>query len=443
MLKYLNASSPIHIKVMNDFVLRAILLVVFACLALLRAELGSVFVLFALLLNLSYLWRFRSSMAITVFNVFLSTYWIYLIPYYFFDIPLSIYLNFQDLSITNRTMILQVVFVFVFFETLSSPKTIPKFRSLSPSRKNNLFALVMLIALLGIIIKAFPTQGILNAKYSIDMKGSILYEYALIPIILCFFLASSSTIKRLLFFVTIMLAAIPLMYGKRLATIQILLCVGVLFFDGKIKPWMTIMASFFAFVGMRFFAILRVHGEDTTIWHSLLSLNKDGIMSNNQGGVTLSSNVYLGLIEEGVFDFWYRVKSLMGTIQNIFMSSSDSMEEAFVNVVALKYGSLPGNGGFIGVFAYLWAGWMGPVVVGFVLAKVLQLSSRYNFLVVYSVLILSTFPRWNSYNPRILFKMGFWLIFMFVCVEIGSRILLQIGKARKRLAQKSHLYLGK
>ena len=211
----------------------------------------------------------------------------------------------------------------------------------------------------------------------------------------------------------------PMLFGRRLPFIMVSLTIFNLFFSGKIKLKYIFLAAIIAFVALRYFGDTRnpISGE-VGLFASLLSLNAEGIMQNNQGGVMLCAVSYIGLVEDGLFDIYFSLKSFFVLFTSILIPSSLNLEETYVNFEALKYTSIPGNGGLPAVYLYVWGGIPFVILGSLLFNYIIKNKNNSRLIAIYALFILSTFPRWYSYNLMILIKMGFWLMLLVLLTDI-------------------------
>ncbi len=278
-----------------------------------------------------------------------------------------------------------------------------------------------------VILKTTPI-AIFASEYSLETKSSSLLEYALIPLIGAY-LYSDTKIKKSIFFLLAMcFLLLPLLYGKRLAFLMIALLIFNLFFSKKIKIKTILIGVISLSIALRLFALFRVGlTGDNIDWLFLVLGIKNEVMSNNQGGVMVCSVTYLNLINEGVFDFYFRVKSLLGVFSNIFLPSSMNFEETYINLYTMKYiTAIPGNGGFTSVYLYLWGGILAVIWGALAFNKILRNPRKSRLVAVYGIFVMATFPRWYAYNMLILVKMGFWLLLFIVLLDLFDRTMRKI-----------------
>ncbi len=383
-----------------------------------KLETGQILISITLLANIQQLIKFKKHDALSVFLFFSLLYWVYLMAYYFLGIQYHLYTEYQTPYLTNLVVYLQFLFQrFIFIGVSSkdynSPNKLLKIKS-------NLFIFYSLIFVLTMMAIAgiYGKKTIIDQPYSINTDSSIWFEYC-IPVLIVSYLYANSKFKRcLVLFFGVIFMIEPLLFGRRLPFIMVALTIFNLHFSGKYKLRYIFVFVIISFVLLRYFGDTRnpISG-DVGLFTSLLSLSADGVMQNNQGGVVVCSATYLGLIEDGLFDIWFSIKSFIGLFTGVVIPSSLNIKEAYVNFEALKYASIPGNGGLSGVYLYIW-GRVPLVIIGSLfLNYFVRNKSKSKINTIYLLFILSIFPRWYAYNMLILIKMGFWLILLVVLTD--------------------------
>jgi hypothetical protein len=146
-------------------------------------------------------------------------------------------------------------------------------------------------------------------------------------------------------------------------------------------------------------------------------------MSNHQGGVIVSSNTYLTLVAEGLWDIWIRIEMLLGAFFSWLPSSLNPFPSVYVQIFVRDFAIIPGSGGFPFVYLYIWGGPLLLILGSFYLAKLItqrNLDSRFKYATY--LLVWATFPRWFAYSLPTLIK--FYLLMLAL---IAIYLLLKKG----------------
>lgn len=383
---------------------------------------GKILFVASILSNLQLLYKYRKIDIFVIFLLFSLMHIVYIVAYYYYDIPYHYITKLQTLYNTNNLFLIQLIVLRLIFIGIN-PKTykIPKLQLI---KRNNDFVFWLLIFILMILIPVsnmgLTSISASSGNYSIETKSSIWFEYSIVFVITASLYVKNKIQKNTLIIVSIIFMLMPLMYGKRLAFLMMALTVFNLYYSGKFKTFYIFFTFIFGFVLLRIFAQLRTTGvENINTLSLLLGITDDGIMSNGPGGVLVASVTYFDLVKQGVFDMWFSIKSFMGMFTGVFLPASLNIKETYINLESLKYENIPGNGGFPGVYFYIWGRYLGVFIGGIFLNKIIKKSQYSINYAIYTLFLLSTFPRWYTYNMHVLVKMGAWL-FIFVW---GTRLL--------------------
>ncbi len=381
---------------------------------------GKILLVIGIFSIVNLMFRFKEVDFIMIFLLFGFTYLIYMIPYYFYGIPYHYLTDYQKIDYTNNVLIIKIIFTrFVFFGISGKELGLSR---LAIEKKNapSIFNLLIfiLIIMIPISLLMYPPQ--LGVAYTGEVHSSIWLEYCIIFIIICGLHCDTIKRKKILLIVSSIYVILPFLYSRRLQSIMIVLTLFMLFYRDRFKVKHIILLTIFAFVGFRLYASIRME-MSMTLFESIMSIDDEGVMGNNQGGVLVCSSTYWGLIQEGVFDWGFRLKSLVGVFFSIFLPASFNLEETYINFEALKYAPIPGNGGFTSIYLFIWGGYFGVLVGGIIFNSILRNRKNSSNIFVYTIFMFSTFPRWHSYNMFILVKMGFWLLFFLIVTDFMSK----------------------
>lgn len=362
-----------------------------------------------------------------VIELFILMYSIIPLFYFFKGIYIAAYQPIDLDHYQNMLAVLQIQSIFnVFFFSfapLDSDFNFSKY--IKPI--NNIIAWFATFALM-IFSLAFVNwqrvSSFFRGTYSIETESSIIFDYFMIFAISNCLFCDKRWKKILNISLSILVAAVCLLLGKRLTAITNLLLIYILYFDGKFKK-KTILGCFIVgTISMNSIQYLRI-GKMPSLLNALTGLHvENGVFRSNPGDVWYASEVIYKLIDNNTFDWSFRIKSFIGTFLNSFLTTSLTPKEALVNIYITDNNLFPytANGGFIGVSTYLWFGYFSVVLFAVIISKIIKRGFEYKsmFITLYSVLVLATFPRWYTYNPRILFKFAFVAIVVYLFTLVIS-----------------------
>lgn len=365
------------------------------------------------------MWKLRDSIELAFLLMFSITYPLF----WFLSIFLSADIHYLFYNVNYYFVALafsaQGLFVCCLFIGMNNHT--PVIISSHPRKKSSVVFWGCVFVMLAFFIITINTVkgSIFEQSYDYEVNdSSILFEYVLILIIIAYSYSGDTRLYKLvLIFVSLLFVFTPLYFGKRLPASMVAFALLLLFWRPKsIKYVMFIFFLGFLFLSM--LAIFRVGEGGLSIIEILLNIGDSGAMRNNQGGVVYSSAAYMKLTEVGIFDIYFGLESVINVLLSIFLPSSMVEQSAYINIAAMKYIPIPGNGGFPGVSFYIWGRGLGVIIIGLFLGR-LMYRSRYNYTsAVYVSFLFFTFPRWMAYNVNIIFKAGALLMIGWLLVRL-------------------------
>jgi hypothetical protein len=182
--------------------------------------------------------------------------------------------------------------------------------------------------------------------------------------------------------------------GKRLPLSFVILAYMLVFLR-RYGKWRTVL-TFLAVSGVGYlFGILR---DSMALGDINLATITAGFQATNQGAVLHASSVYLRIADEGLSTVLDRgISFLSNVFGTMLLPMSWLPEQAQVNVHAMRFYPVQGNGGFIGCYAFFFMGWVGPALVGTAMAWLCSSRGR-RWTGMAALLFLLTSPRWMLYN---------------------------------------------
>jgi len=234
--------------------------------------------------------------------------------------------------------------------------------------------------------------------------------------------------KKLLLFIGIIYFIRVMLFGSRIAGIQILCLIFILYYENKFK---NIFIYFFSIIGFLIMSLMENLRYGKLIVLNIQNINQTFI--SNQTDVFYSSTVYLALIKNGIYDINFRIKSFIGFIINIILPSKYTFPEGIISEYSKSYDQY-GGGGFIGVYFYVWLSYIGVVLIGILIAKIFNkmYKTKNKNIILFSIISLTTFPRWYAYSPITFIKMGFLAIIGYNLIKLLDSTILKIKNIYKR-----------
>lgn len=351
-----------------------------------------------------------------------------IIPLYYFVLGYQID-SYQKLDLNqydNMLAITKIQSLFIVFFLNSIPLNNEKsFKKSLIIKKRPLAWLFSLFVMLScfILIDWGKMKTVLINGYSTEGAGSILFNYFVIFALINYIYSDTYERKKINMILTSILACASLLTGARMATIILGILVYILHFEENMRKKHIVLIFVGAFLFFTAFQFIRV--KEIPTLNDLLGNNANvQILANNQGDVWYASEVIYKLIDEGIFDTTFRIKSFWGTFLNAFLTTSLTPEEALVNMYIMNHKLFvyPNGGGLIGITTYLWLGYLGPIISAVILGRIIRkgLNKVNEGYVLAAILVLVTLPKWYTYEPRILFKFAFVGVVMYLITKITA-----------------------
>ena len=364
--------------------------------------------------------RFSASRVVAIFILFALSYPVVFVASKYLDLPYHYLVSFQAPGL-EATLFASAILFFsaMFFGVAATDAKMPeRIEIRSSSLFYFSFGASMGLLVLG-LAAAWPP--VLSA-YSVESRSSSLFEYAIIPGVMALLTARGR--KQEMLFLMLVLAGliIPLLFARRGVSVIFFVMLCFRYLQNVRNPLTLVIGLVIAFLAYRFFAIWRADLEINAM--TLLGTHAALGLSNHQGGVIVSAVTYLGLIEEGLWDGMFRLRSFLGLFLTPYVPlSANPFPEVFLHLEALKVASIPGSGGFPFIFLYVW-GSVFFVITGGMLMRWLWFNNYTNPELVYAkVLMLVTFPRWYAYSLPVGIKLlTLGVIFAIIVFAFRRRI---------------------
>jgi hypothetical protein len=388
---------------------------------------------YTLLISLVVALYYRNAVPVLIIFLFFIPY--FFIPKYFFwdQLPISFWSDYQDAYLINFVSVLNSIFVFSLMLGLGSlnDKKLLKKKIWGSLKDQKIFYLVVIIL---IFILIFGVQGesvFESGRYGTgDVSKSALHEYFIVFFVIALFLIDkNSTFQKFILLVLLFLYTLKtLLYGGRIEIVQLWLVVLYLvfnfFYKKKIVLIVILIVSYIAVdvVGQIRANPLLVFDLGGISFFGTFNYDSRLYISNQFGDVYQSSLRVIGLLNDGIIDELTRVESFLTVFFGAMMPSS--LMPDFYNLSSFRRDvAMSGGGGLISVYSYAWLSLFGPIAFGVVIGLVIRgfYSLNHPYINVYGLLVLVSFPRWFAYYPVVLFKMCLLGLFISIFVVFLKR----------------------
>jgi len=415
-------------------------LLIFLGAAMYLLQLNSVILLMMLLLELFFLFRFRNDSPTFIFLLYTLIHLFVFIDYFWLSRQISFWSDFQNSKTLSRVLFIYYLFFVSFSFHLNRFVKVDFNLFQIQFKKNAVYFYSFILMAIAFMVFGLSGENLVQSKgyaQSLDTNKSTLFEYSILLYLLgLFFVDRKSTIQfiaSMLF--TLTFIARSLLYGGRIEVLEIAL-LNILFWliMSNLLKWRHIL--FFSILGLVFFQVFGVLRENPSLLTGDDIVNKDlfvdlyssffskgGLKMSTEGDVIQSSARLVGMVDEGYISFDKRIISLFSYI---FSPISYFLNLGELSNLSTYNQSRFYSGGGGGIFAYLyvWLGFIGPIIGGFLLAKLFNITkskvSIYWF--IYFVAVFTTFPRWFSYNPIFFLKFCLLPVFLYWVISVFRRL---------------------
>jgi hypothetical protein len=399
----------------------------------------SIFSISLIIINVLFLFKFLNKIPVFILFFYIFLHSKIFALFYIWNFSISFWSDFQNTNEVGPVMISHLFFLFVLGNTISYTKIKEEFYSFSVTKPN--FKIFWSLSIILVFILLFGIRGdnvFVSGGYSNfeNVQKSTLHEYYILVYLFLILYSPKSRFYKLivrLFLIAYIIKT--LIYGGRIEVVQICLLFFYLIYLFKIKI-KTIYILIALFLGIYFAGILSNIRSNPEI---ILSENYFSLfnpinvfeldfsnlyLSSTEGDVVQSSARMVGLINTKQLTITDRFFSFVSYLLSPIVPPSNL--SALSNLSTYKQSLFQsGGGGLISTFFYCWLGYIGPIVAGLIIGKLISnffntISKNYY---IYGLCLLTMFPRWFSYNPIFLIKFSLYAVIVFFLIKtiFGSK----------------------
>lgn len=376
---------------------------------------GSFLILaFCISLNGLLIYQNRRSKPLVLFYIFLLSYFWILTNYFWKGREITYYTDFRQPVYYYKGLYLFSVFLgfLSLFNNLDIQKSSIRER-LRLKRDPFIFWLnvgvLIVITLYGKTGQnIFQTGGYGNGT----VNSSSLNEYYLFFFLITFIFSKGIRLSRqILLTLAFVYCVKNVLFGTRVEDIQLILLIFILMYEEKVSN--TFFYSVIIMALVLFTLFTNIRSDPSLILHPnikqlFLGNGTKAIVATNQGDVFHAAVRMVSMADTGVINVFERIYSFI-----LFLASAVtpySKLPSLANLASYLSGEYPtGGGGLIFGYFYVWLSYPGIILIAFLLNKIFTAFVRNGkqVLLVYSILVLCTFPRWIAYIPVDLIKLCF------------------------------------
>lgn len=358
-----------------------------------------------------------------------------------FNIEISYWTDFIDDQNIGSVLYAHLVFIFTLGTIIKNKKNEFNFNNNITHLRNKYIYWIIYLILIYIILYGITGDTIMDTgsySNSGNTEKSTLHEYFLLFYIsLIYFSSNSYLYKFSQLLILIIYVFKTLVHGGRIEIVEICLIYSLIFYilPGRLKLQHIVLVIF---VGLYLSTVISNFRSNPSLLFSndsielfdpsnILEIPKKGdLISSTEGDVIQSSIRIAGLINNNQITSNDRIISFLSYLFSPIVPQTSLPKSSNLSTYKQEeYRS--GGGGLISTYFYAWLWYFGPFLVAIFLAiitnKFFEFKSKSIF--IYGIAILSTFPRWFSYNPIFLIKFCFFsLIFFQLMILVKNKIFI-------------------
>lgn len=365
----------------------------------------------------------RHNLPLTLFFIYAIIFYIYLIPRFIFDLPIVYYFQYDDIYFYNKSLLVIIIYLLslmFFVKPFDKDFKFPEYSNFFGG--NNKIVVINCLIMLSIYLFGFSGKNITDdVKYGTEDFGekSVFTEYFILFLIIALVHTKNHLIKWGIILFSVLMMVKCVLYGSRVSALLILLTIFAIEFANRFSVKTVIISAFIGILVMNLLGILREQSDKELNFQSLARVNPDNIMASTQSNMFYGSVCFVGLLDDEVFTIETRVKAFVGFIIRLFLPSKLSFEEGSLTDYGQKFTDW-GGGAHPATYFYVWFGWLGPVIFGWIIAKLMNLlkNEQINkYWMFVALILIITVPRWYGYEPGIIFKMSWVGLVILIVLE--------------------------
>jgi hypothetical protein len=360
-----------------------------------------------------------------LFTIFISLFYLPFFMFYFFHWKISLYNTFNTPENVIDTSRIFFLFQYILFVSLDIPRNYIPVSDRIEFRQNNVIFYGALALAVVLLFSSLSGQTIFFATYGHQKKiGTSFYEY-IIPLILIAYIFSGKSKERITYLISFTAIYIirDLLFGGRISSVQIVLLFYLLLVDKRIRFKYILIGIIAGIIFLKSFEVIRVNSQlihdplGTSISKLLFSSHSNKVYGSNEGGVVHSSIRLIGMLNDGIISLRDRMVSFLLFLVSAFNPRGNLPPLA--NLTAYMQSVYPcGGGGLFPVYFFVWGGYLGVILGGVFVSWLINsfFKTKNMLLIIYTTMILCTFPRWLAYNPIITVKLSLAPVYLYLII---------------------------
>lgn len=365
----------------------------------------------------------KNTLLVIIF-LFMGTYTFVLNAYFFFGIYFSFFDQCYEPSLVYfAAQLLLLFYSFLYYSLEISDLNLQNRIILKP---NLLGYLVTIGFIVLIVISRVSGASILDSgSYSgvTSTRSFVPIEYALMFIPLAYIFSSNNIQKLLLYSVTLLFCIKYMLYGGRVALVEVFIVFLILKFQFIWSMKKTLAFTLVFAVLMLFYGVVRKN-----LSGAVFTLDELDFNSANAGEVYYSSIRILYLIKYNIITTTDRITSFLLYLSSGFFAGL-SLPPLSNLTVYLKAQYPSGGGGLAPIYMFTFLSYPGVIFLGYVAGKIFSYATRISeitFKSIYVIMVVTMVPRWFAYYPVHLVKLCLYAPIAFVLLSTFKKYIKKV-----------------
>ena len=388
----------------------------------------------AIVANLSIIFKTYKSLPILLMFLFFLTYIVNVIPFFFMGEYIFAY---HPTKGFYETLQIHTIFLCTLDTFLQPIKKNIYINEKIPQAKNVLlylfltafFVFFLLFAIRGDTI--LDTGGYGQQGNTTSLGGVGEYFLLLIPL-LYIYSGKSYIMKKILHILMLLMSVKLLLYGGRIGVLMMGLLYFTLYYDTQ-KNHISLFKIFCYVTPILYIFVLMgaIRGNitlaSTSSWYELFLLPFRGDFLKtfkeffgNQNDIFYSSTILNQTALSDTLNVYTRLEIFFYNILSLLLPYSWLPEKASVITYIQKNIAHTGGGALISAYSYFYLSYPGVILIGYYIASLINKlqKSKNIYFILYSIVVLATYPRWFGYNAIGLFKISFYIIPLYLATTL-------------------------
>lgn len=375
------------------------------------------------------IFKYSKMQVLQMLILYLFVYFLYLIPYFFFNYQLSDYSRYQNVIFYNKVAFLFYLFYLsVLCVPIKNKKMVyVRLFDRVHIRTGKLQKMIYLLLLLFVLVLSIRQgQNVLASDNSYELYRENLESVNSLPLYLILLLIYFPIIfdwnksNKIIFSGIISVVILfCISRGVRMVLAPAIILSFMVFLEGVLNRKKFLMMFGVGYVFFIFINALKMNIEMQM--NMLFSEGSDKMIISHHADTLYCAASCFGLIKDGTLTIIERIPLTLSFLCEIIVPPSIISDEyKFPHIINIH--AETGGGGLFLSGAFLMWGYVGVFIFGYFLTKMLTKAyfsySASIFNVIACIVIVVFFPRWMSYDYHIILKFPFWgliLYYFFTC----------------------------